>query len=48
MNDEAVIGFGLIGTGFSVATLALARRAVGLPVGRRLQREGQASLPPVI
>lgn len=42
------IGIGLIGTGFSVATLAFARRAAGLPVGRRLERSTQPKLPPVI
>lgn len=44
----SVIGLGLIGTGFSVATLALARRAAGLPLARRLERATQPPLPPVI
>lgn len=42
------LGFGLIGTGFSVATLALARRAGRLPIGQRLDSTTQPQLPPVI
>lgn len=42
------IGLGLVGTGFSVATLAFARRAEGLPVGRRLESVTDPQLPPVI
>ena len=42
------IGFGLVGAGFSIATLAFARRAEGLPVGRRLESATHPQLPPVI
>ncbi len=42
------IGLGLIGTGFSLATLAFARRAAGVPIGRRFETETQHHLPPVI
>lgn len=41
-----VIGWGLVGAGFSAGTLALARRAAGLPMGRRLQVASQPLLPP--
>ncbi len=42
------LGLGCIGTGLSIATLALARRAAGLPMMRRLGSVPPASLPPVI
>ena len=41
-------GLGLIGAGFSVATLAFARRAAGLPIRHRLAPRPQPVLPPVI
>jgi hypothetical protein len=44
----SVIGLGLIGTGFSVATLALARRAEEPVGGQRLENAAQPALPPVI
>lgn len=44
----SAVGLGLIGSGFSVATLAMARRADGLPVARRLGSATPISLPPAI